>query len=311
MKLPIYLFVSIIAVAISNASPEDFVKEFDRLKKAGNKVDIQTFLEKASVTQKDNPDYYALAANYWWGLSRTVGITTKPSEEGDLSLRDVESGAEVGSIRTIEGLDPETVKRAVALLTEGTGKFPHRADIALGLAHIQNQSDKHEECAVTLLKLLEFSGKNSKDLRWMGNAQLSSDAGKFIPEAVQGYSAGFFDKGTNEFDALCTKICDATISSFPDHPYAYNIKAALANTKGLQDEALKFLEIAHSKAPKDPLILLNLGDFYKKSGKTVDAQKAYTKVIELDAVDDALVQQARDAMSGADKPQTKLEGESN
>lgn len=300
MKSLIRLFVLIVTVSSNYAFSEDFVKELDRLKKEGDNTVIQAFLNKASETEKDNPDYYVLAANYWWELSHTLSITAKPSENGDHSLRDPK-GAEVGSISTLGQVNPEIPKRAVAVLTEGARQFPQRVDIALGLAYILNELEMDQECVATLLKLLEFSSKNTKELRWKGNAQLPSEASKFIPEVIYEYSFGFYEKKTDQSNALCAKLCDATIRSFPDHPYAYNIKAGLAGSQGLQDDVIKFLDIAHRKAPSDPLILLNLGDTYLKSGKTFDAKKAYAKVLEIDTIDDSLKQRARDAINSVEK----------
>lgn len=282
---------------VTCASAEDFVKNLDRLKKDGDSLIIQNFLDKSAEVEKNNPDYYALAGNYWWGFSQSTSISTKPSVKGDFSLRDQKSGVEVGSISTVGQLNPEIPKKAVSILTEGARLFPQRADIMLGLAYIQNESGMNHECVETLLKLLEFASKNPGDLRWAGNAKLPSEASKFIPEAIQGYSAGFYQRETDEFDALCIKLCDATIQSFPDHPFAYNIKAALAASKGQQGDALKYLETAHSKAPNDPLILLNLGDTYLKNSKTDAAKDAYAKVMGLDEIDDSLKQQARKVLS--------------
>lgn len=278
----------------------EFMDAFERLKKIGDAAEIQTLLRESQASEKDNPDYYALSGNYWWQLSKSVSITRKPSEGDHLSVRDPDSGEEVGSISTVGGANPEIPKRALDLLIEGANRFPHRADIVLGLAFIQRETGAHKECVETLLKLLAFSKKNPADLRWTKNAALPSDASEFIPEAIQGHSAYLYQGEAAHFDDLCAKLCDATIAAFPAHPFAYNIKAALAIAYDKHDAALQYLELAHAKAPDDPLILLNLGDTYLKVGKIPEAAKVFESILKMENIDDALKQEARKAIKSTE-----------
>jgi tetratricopeptide (TPR) repeat protein len=278
----------------------DYLREFERLKDSANDVEVRAFLTKSAKTEQANPDYYATASNYWWQLSQSVSITSKPTEGDDLSVRDPKSGKEVGSISTLGQANPEIPKRAVNLLEEGVRRFPERADIALGLAHVQQKMGSNSECVQTLINLLEFSRKDPESLRWRKNDRLPTEASQFIPEAVQGYSAGLYQSESEENDMLCGKLCDATIEAFPDHPFAYNIKAALASAAGKQDEALGLLETAHSKAPDDALILLNLGDAYMKANQHTKAKESYGAVMKIKDIDDSLKEQARDAIQNVE-----------
>ena len=67
----------------------------------------------------------------------------------------------------------------------------------------------------------------------------------------------------------------AVTEAFPDHPYAYNLKAALADATGKPEEALKMLQVAHEKASDDPVILSNLAGAYAKAGQKEKAIEAY------------------------------------
>jgi tetratricopeptide (TPR) repeat protein len=277
----------------TDAFASDYLNEFERLKDSGNSAEIQAFLTKSAETEQENPDYYATAGNYWWQLSRSVSITTKPSEGDDFSVRDQKSGNEVGSISTVGQTNPEIPKRAHEILSEGARRFPHRADIVLGLAHVEKEISLQSDCVETLTKLLSVARREPESLRWNKSARLPSEASLFIPEAIQGYSVGLYRAETAESDTLCGKLCDATIKAFPEHPFAYNIKAALATAQGKETEALAYLEMALSKSPKDPLILLNLGDAYRKAGKDSNAVEIYSKVESLDGIDASLKNQAR------------------
>ena len=152
------------------------------------------------------------------------------------------------------------------------------------------------ECVDTLLKLLVSAKNDLKSLRWMKNADFPSSRESFIPGVVQGYTFALFRLESDEGDALCAKLCDATMAAFPDHPFAYNMQAALAAAQGKHADSARLLETAISKAPNDPLILLNLGDAYRKTKQPAKAKQTYTKVLELSGIDDSFKKQAAEAM---------------
>ena len=161
------------------------------------------------------------------------------------------------------------------------------------------------ECVQTLVKLLAFSRKNPGSLRWKKNDRLPAEVNHFIPEAIQGYSAELYQSASAESDILCARLCDTTIEAFPDHPFAYNIAAALASAAGKQHEALGLLKTAHSKAPDDPLILLNLGDAYMKVNQHAKAKESYGTVLKIKDIDDSLKKQARDAIQNVESDPRK------
>ena len=134
-----YLPPILILLLISTAYSEDFSSKFEKVKKDKNTALIQEFLEKASVSEANNPDYYAIAGSYWWQLAGSINISTKPSEGSDLSLSHQKSGKEVGSISALGQTRPEIPKKALGILSEGATKFPFRADIVLGLASVQKK----------------------------------------------------------------------------------------------------------------------------------------------------------------------------
>lgn len=296
---PVFVLIQVLLATHTIAS--DYLGEFERLKDSAGNKEIQAFLTKSAKTEQANPDYYATAGNYWWQLSQSVNMTTKPTKGDDFSLRDLESGKEAGSISTLGQTNPEIPKKAINILSEGVHRFPERADIALGLAHVHQKMGAQSECVQTLLKLLAFARKNPESLRWKMNDPLPAAANQFIPEAIQGYSAELYESESAKSDTLCASLCDATIEAFPDHPFTYNIKAALASATGKQDEALGLLKTANLKGPDDPLILLNLGDAYMKANQQNKAKESYSSVLKLKNIDESLKDQARDAIKNAEQ----------
>jgi tetratricopeptide (TPR) repeat protein len=267
-----------ISFTTSNAS-EDFIDRFNEIKSTGDDQKIQSFLASAEVAQTNNPEYYVLSANYWWSLSQKTVISAKPPEKDDLSLTDTKTGKVAGSISQVGTINSDIPQKAVNVLVKGAKAFPYRADIAVGLAHIQRELGRHDDSVTTLETLLKTAGSKPDDLRWKNGDKLSEKVSKFIPEIISSYSAFYYKRGTETDDKRCERLVKATVSAFPENPIAYNMLAALAIAHNQNDEALGYLLTAYKKAPNDPIIIINLGNTYSKLGQKQKAKEYYNKVI--------------------------------
>lgn len=302
-----HLFTALILLLTlaGRATAADFLDAFEALEKSGDPAAIEAFLERASVSEAENPEYYATAGNYWWGVAGAVSVTPVPAgdyevDPKDFSIRDPETGKVVGSITEAGKADPGIRKRALELLVEGARRFPARADIALGLAHVQQEMGMREGFVNTLAALLAEAGKDAASLKWKKDEPLPEPAETFLPETVQTYSAALFNADTPATDALCARLLAAVVKAFPEHPYAYNLQGALADAQGKPDEALRCLEIAHRKDPKDPLILSNLAGARTKAGRTDEAAAAYRAILALDEAEPAAKAAAKKALEALD-----------
>lgn len=265
----------------------DFFDQYEALKKAGDEAAIVAFLEESAAEQVENPDYYAASGNYWWGVAGQINISPLPAGEFELTpdgfeILDPETGKKVGTLGKAGDLRPELSNRALKMLSDGAAKFPHRADLALGLAHVQKEMGLSEGYVTTLTTLLATAKKDPAALKWMKNGALPGPPETFLPETAQTYTGALFNANTPATDALCAKLLSAVVAAFPEHPYAYNMKAALAAATGKPEEAFKSLEIAHQKSLEDPLILANLAECYAKRGQKKKAVKSYQKLLKLE-----------------------------
>jgi tetratricopeptide (TPR) repeat protein len=272
----------LLGLLLSASAVAGFNEDFQKLRSKGDHAAMSELLAAAAESEADNPDYYALASNYWWSFAAAVSVTAEPAPGGGISLRDPESGAEVGSIRTNGDLDPSLRKKSIDLTAEGFRRFPQRLDLGFGHAQVLFQSGDAKSSVATLLKILKTSTAPKAELKWSDNAGLPQPAATFVPEAIQGYTAALFQQENDEADALCKQLLDATVAAFPDHPFAYNLLAALADAQGDQQAAYRHLKTAASKAPNDTLILCNLADAHRARGHFLDAAKVYQKIIDLE-----------------------------
>ena len=285
MTRPLPLFLALFGASFALA--DEFSDQFEALEKAGDAAAIAALIEKGATAELDNPEYYAIAGNYWWRRASAVGVPALKAgdyelDAGDLTITDPKTGKKVGALGKAGKGNPELPKRALKTLSDGAKKFPARADIALGLAHVQKELGLHEGYVETLSALLAEAKKGEEKLRWTKGAALPKPAGTFLPETVQQYTASLFRTNTPATDALCGKLLSAVTDAFPDHPYAYNLQAALADANGKPNEAVSKLETAHEKAPADSMVLSNLAGAYAKVGQSEKAIAAYEKVLTME-----------------------------
>ena len=52
-----------LAMPVAYAASADYVDDFNKVQKSENPLEIQAFLEKAELSEKNNPDFYATASN--------------------------------------------------------------------------------------------------------------------------------------------------------------------------------------------------------------------------------------------------------
>ena len=279
MKLPI---LTLLALAVF-ARADEFSDEFKRIRESKDHGAMVKLLEEGETKQADNANYYALAANYWWSFADQPNLSTKPAKLGEPSIRDPKTDKEVGSISTNGDLDPGLRQRALDLTGQGFEKFPERLDIGFGLAQVQFKMGKKKEAVATLGRILKVSKEKPEELKCGNGEKLPAPAAEMVPESIHGYTVPLFEEGTEESTQLCKELAEATIAAYPEHPFCYNILAAIADTKGDQKEMLRLLKLAHEKAPEDALVLLNLAEAQKGAKLTKEAIASYKRVLELEA----------------------------
>jgi len=268
----------VLAVLTFHGRGADFFAQFEEVKSKKDVQAAEQFLADSYEANKADPEYFVVAANYWWNLGNEVRISTAPTKPGGFAITDPKTGKEVGSIGSFADTHPEFREKAISLLSEATTAFPQRADIALGLAYIQRESGKDDDCVQTLNAFLDRIVEHStRDLTWKKDGKFPEAPDKFLPESIHPHATAFYRAETKEGDARCRTLLDHLIRAFPDHPYAYNLMAALCRSQNDDAGCLRYLKTAYEKNPKDTIVLMNLGDAYARSGDKRNAKAMFER----------------------------------
>lgn len=239
-------------------------------------TDPQEIIAQAYKANKDNPAYFMTAAAYLWALSKKQTTSTKPARNGEAVLADPATGKPIGSIRMS---DPTLQRKAIALLSEAHSKFPYRLDIGIALAFFQREMGEPEKSCETLIDILKYAPKNADKLEWKDGRPIPGAPQNFVPQLMQGNATEFRNLNTKEGYVLCRKLCEKTIQAYPNSPYGYSMLAGLYNALGDKKSTIKYLHLAHQKAPKDASLLLVLASTYQASGDTANARRYFEQVV--------------------------------
>ncbi len=301
MNNPFPLLVGLLVLALgSSAIGETYSEKLKELAATASPEIVGRFIEISRAGNTTNPEYFVASANYWWNLAQQPYLSTGQPTGRDLAVADPASGKVVGRFSTVGQADPTIPGRAIAFLTEAVGKFPERADIAIGLAFTLRAQNRPDDCLRVLLALISRAAAEPGAMRWRAGEPFPEPIDRFLSQALQSYTASFYQTETPEGLKRCRELSEAIIRTWPDNPLAYNVLAAVSSVEGNEGECARLLKTAAEKAPGDALIQLNLADSLRRLGDRDGAVAAYRKTLSISPPDD-IRQQAQSALATLEK----------
>jgi tetratricopeptide (TPR) repeat protein len=158
---------------------------------------------------------------------------------------------------------------------------PSRLDFYLRLARLYQGMGNFEAQYSTLADALQYADRHPLKLKWEGGQTLPLPGGEFIPPILQGFMTHYFKQHKVESDEKALRLARLGVTFFPDHPYAYNCMAAYYFDKQDWPRTLKSLLLANVKAPRDSLVVRNIGNTLLTMGKFREAKIFYRRVVDL------------------------------
>lgn len=158
---------------------------------------------------------------------------------------------------------------------------PFRLDLYFHLADAFQRLGDFESQYGVLAQGLQYADRNRKALMWSGDGKLPKRSRRLIPEWVHSTVAYYLGLGDSKSIERTKRLARLTITFYPGHPYAYNSLAACYAANEDWPYTLKYLLLASRQAPRDSLVLCNIGNVLARLGKRKGAKVFYGKVVEL------------------------------
>jgi tetratricopeptide (TPR) repeat protein len=158
---------------------------------------------------------------------------------------------------------------------------PARLDFYWRLARLYQDMGNFEAQYSILAEGLQYADRHPSKMRWKSGKNLPLPREEFTPYLLQGFMTHYFKQHKPESDEKVLRLARLTVTFFPNHPYAYNCMAAYFYGKQDWPRALKSLLLANVKAPRDSLVVRNIGNTLSTMGKFREAKIFYRRVVNL------------------------------
>lgn len=285
--MKMYKKISYISLALCllfiNAIGQTLKEQFNELLSKKDDSGQQALLKRWEQQHPNDPELYVAYFNYYANKSRkeVVELGTQPKGEKYLKLLDKDSTKKepVGYMYGDIYYEPEILNKGIAYIDKGILKYPNRLDMRFGKIYMYGQIKDYDNFTKDIIKTIKYSTVINNGWTWSDNKPLEEPK-KFMLNAVQDYVNQLYN---TEEDALLEnmkQISETVLKHYPDHVESMSNVAIVHLLKKQYDQSLSMLFRAEKLAPKDPIILNNIAQVYKRKGDSRNAIKYYEKTMK-------------------------------
>jgi tetratricopeptide (TPR) repeat protein len=220
---------------------------------------VEAFLDSQKVIFENDPEYYVILLNYSFtkGYQDHVVVAKGEAKEGDLELRDRNTGEPIGFLgsRTINNTD--LIAKGISETQKALPHFQNRLDIHFGIIQIASKIERWDIVGEQSVQVLLISKSNNNKWTWGPINSMEDNPEKFMIGNIQSYVNKLFYVGTPESDGAVEKISQTMIKTYPKVVFGYTNLGALYLAKKEYDLAEKNLKMAMDIAPDDEIVKKN------------------------------------------------------
>lgn len=237
---------------------------------------IKTLLKNWELTKDNDPEFYVCVLNYYLDKSKkeAIQISTNryPATEDDLSFTTDQNDTFYLKPKIL--FNNVYLTKSLDYANEAIEKFPNRLDIRFGKCHILRQADEYSLFTQELIAAIEYSKINNNQWLWSQN-KAQEDGKQFFLSTIYTYQVELYNTYDDSLLPYMAQIGDKTIELYPDEIEILSITAVAYMLQNEYPKAITYLQKAETLNQKDPIILNNLAQLYKRTGDKKNAIKYY------------------------------------
>jgi tetratricopeptide (TPR) repeat protein len=264
---------------------QDFKKQYDEAFDKSDNTKQEKILKDWQAKNPNDPELYISMFNFHVnkGRSEMLGLSTDQQSKEALAIQDSTNNA-VGFLGAVVTYDPDEIKKALAAIDKGIALHPRRLDMRFGKMYLLSDANRFPEVATELIKAIEY-GQQKHDWLWKDGKPLEEPK-EFFLDNVQAYVGNIYDTGDDKLLPQMRDISEAVLKYFPNHVECLSNVAITYLLTGQYDKALPYLLKAEKINSKDTVVLNNIAEVYKRSGKITEAKAYYEKIISVGGEND-------------------------
>jgi len=272
-----------LCLIIVNANGQTLKEQFNDLLTKNDDAGQRALLTKWEKQNAEDPELFVAYFNYYANKSRKDGLAlgTQPKGEKYLKLLDKDSTKKepIGYIYDETYYDPETLKIGLTYITKGIKKYPTRLDMRFGKIYMYGQTKDYENFTIDIIKTVNYSAVINNKWTWADNKHLEKPK-TFMLNAVQDYVNQLYKTDDDALLDNMKQIAEAVLKHYPDHVESISNVAIVHLLRKQYDQGLNMLFKAEKLAPKDPIVLNNIAEIYKRKGNVKKAIDYYNKIVK-------------------------------
>lgn len=226
----------------------------------------------------DNDAFLIATFNYYYLTGKSGGIEVKKdaSEKDDFLIED-SAGTVVGSISNNTAFDKARVQKGLDAIDEGIRLYPDRLDMRFGKIHVLGILEEYAPFTEAILASTDYGYKIHHQWQWADSIPVE-EGEEFFLVSVQDYIETLFNANDDSLLKDVLLIANKILSYRPDHVMSLSNIAVAQSFLGNYEDALISLLQAEKAVPKDPIIINNIAELYKRLNDTAKAREYYSRL---------------------------------
>jgi len=260
MKINIFLTVILLFPSFAFSMDTNLFNEMMDNLKSEKYMIVQNFLDKNHSKFSKDPEFYVILLNYSFkkGYKSGIVVAKGKAKEGDLEVRNKNTGEQVGFIgnRTFE--DSEIIVYGISETQKAIKHFNNRLDIHFGIIHIAAKIKRWDILSSQLIEILSVSKTINNKWVWGPINSMEGDPKQFMIENIQAKVNELFYIGNEDADRALITVSEKMIEEYPEVIYGYSNLGVLYLANKKYALAEEYLTQAEKIDPGDEIVKGNL-----------------------------------------------------
>ena len=235
-----------------------FRAQYRALVRQNKLPEARAVVERWEKAQPQDPDVYVAGFNLLLSDASGLAVSGKPAAGGEFSIKDPETGQEVGSIGG-GGYNPAKVQQAMAVLRKGLALAPDRLDIRFGLAKAAEYlGDPAQQYQILSAALAWRQAAAGRPWRWRDGGALPGPEARFVPATLEEYMVPYWQSGAAAGYQRGLALAQLLVQYYPQSSLGYFNEGNYYAFTQNDAEAYKWFKQADQLNPDDPQNVNNL-----------------------------------------------------
>lgn len=263
------------------AKSQNFFKDFKDLGEKNDTAGERKVLEAWETSNSKDPELFVAYFNYYVQIStiELISIDQNRTSGRSFEVTDTGTGVHRGYLNLSSNYNSNILQKGFDHINRGIALYPERLDMRFGNIYMLGKAENYQQFTKALIETIEYGNTIHDAWKWSEGKPVEN-AKKFFWGSMQTYVSTIYNTGNDSLLPLMREISETVLKYNPGDVESLDNIALTYLIVGDNDKALEYLFEAEKVAPKDIVVLNNIGQAYKRKKDKVNAKIYFEKVIK-------------------------------